>query len=153
MIKMIEGGYVTFPENYDGKGYLSLLDVDQKVLSATRKKLEDKYSKMELSVEEFEEKVAEEMEKLDIGKIKMYKLSPDEEAALGQIDLLKEEVVNAVRVKRESGKDQFKISPEKSADTGGYTARRPPLYSGYDLLVFKSEACGTHSEEEGYADE
>lgn len=119
MIKMIEGGYVTFPENYDGKGYLSLLDVDQKVLNATRKKLEDKYSKMELSVEEFEEKVAEEMDKLDIGKIKMYKLSPDEEAALGQIDLLKEEVVNAVRVKRESGKDQFKISPEKSADTGG----------------------------------
>ena len=43
----------------------------------------------------------------------MYKLSPDEEAALGQIDLLKEEVVNAVRVKRESGKDQFKISPRR----------------------------------------
>lgn len=119
LIKMIEGGYITFTENYDGKGFLSLLDVDQKVLAKKRKNLEEKYRKMELSIEEMEEKIAEEMEKLDIGTIKVYNLSPEEEAALGQIDLMKEELVNAVRVKRDSGKDAFKISPEKNADTGG----------------------------------
>ena len=119
LIKMIEGGYITFTENYDGKGYLSILDVDQKAYQKNRKKLEEKYAKMELSIEELESKIAVDMDKMDLGKVKVYNLSPEEEAALGQIDLMKEELINAVRVKRDSGKDAFKISPEKNADTGG----------------------------------
>ena len=43
----------------------------------------------------------------------MYKLAPEEEIALTQIDLMKEEVVNMVRKKRESGKDSFELVEDK----------------------------------------
>lgn len=119
MIKMIEAGLITFPERYDNKGYLTLLEVDEKTLKATRKRLEDKYKKMDLSIDEFEEKVQEELDKLNVTKVKTYTLSPDEEMALGQIDACKEEVVNMVRVKRDSGKDTFRLAANKAAETGG----------------------------------
>ena len=52
----------------------------------------------------------------------MYKLSPDEEIALIQIDAMKEEIVNICRTKRDSGKDMFKLPPYKDADTGASDA-------------------------------
>ena len=66
--------------------------------------------------------VKEEMSKLDVSKYKTYKLSPDEEVALKQIDMMKEEIVNICRTKRESGKDMFKLPPHKDADAGASEA-------------------------------
>ena len=44
----------------------------------------------------------------------MVKLDAYEEIALANIDALKEEMVNMVRKKRESGKDSFELTPEKA---------------------------------------
>ena len=62
------------------------------------------------------------MAQLDIGKVKVKKLSVDEEIALKQIDAMKEEVVNICRTKRDSGKDSFKLPAYKDADTGASEA-------------------------------
>jgi hypothetical protein len=43
----------------------------------------------------------------------MVKLDPYQEIALSNIDTLKEEMVNIVRKKRDSGKDSFDLMPEK----------------------------------------
>ena len=47
-------------------------------------------------------------------KTKMIKLDPYQEMALSNIDATKEELVNMVRKKRESGKDSFELTPEKA---------------------------------------
>ena len=48
----------------------------------------------------------------------LYKLSLDEEVALTQIDVMKEQIVNICRVKREGSKDAFKLPAHKDANTG-----------------------------------
>jgi hypothetical protein len=77
---------------------------------------------MDLSQVEYNEKLEEEMAQLDIGKVRVKKLSVDEEIALKQIDAMKEEVVNICRTKRDSGKDSFKLPAYKDADTGASEA-------------------------------
>lgn len=119
LIKMVEADLITFPDWYDEKGYLSMLDVDTKTFDREKKKIEEKYQSMNLSIKEYEEKVAEETEKLDVAKIRVYNLTPEEEASLGQLDLMKTEILNIVRYKRDSGKDAFKLPADKDAGTGG----------------------------------
>ena len=120
LIKMIEADLITFPDWYQKNGFLSMMDIDEKLLAKKRKQLEDKYQNMELSSEEYEEKLAEEMDRLDIAKIKTYMLSPEEEAALGQIDAMKMEALQICRYKRDAGKDMFKLPPDKDAASGGH---------------------------------
>ena len=62
---------------------------------------------------ELDRLVEEELQERNLASTKIYKLSPDEELGLVQIDSLKEEMVNMVRKKRESGKDGFELSTEK----------------------------------------
>ena len=59
---------------------------------------------------------------IDAAKTTVYKLTPDEEVALVQIDAMKEEIVNICRTKREGGKDAFKLPSYKDADTGASEA-------------------------------
>ena len=42
------------------------------------------------------------------------KLNWQEEASLSSIDALKEELVNMIRIPRQSGKDSFELCPEKA---------------------------------------
>lgn len=121
-IKMIEANLVTFPAEYDNKGYLNMLEVDERVLAKHKAEICARLDAMELSQVEYEERLEEEMAQLDIGKVKVRKLSVDEEIALKQIDALKEEIVNIMRIKRDSGKDSFKLPPYKDADTGASEA-------------------------------
>ena len=44
----------------------------------------------------------------------MVKLDPYQEIALKNIDAMKEEMVNMVRKKRDSGRDSFELIPEKA---------------------------------------
>ena len=44
----------------------------------------------------------------------MIKLDWKDEIALANIDAMKEELVNVVRKKRDSGKDSFDLAPEKA---------------------------------------
>ena len=122
LIRMVESDLITFPAEYDNKGYLNILKVDEKVLAKNKKEIMDKLNKMKLSQKEYEERLDEELSKLDIAKTEVKKLSIDEEIALKQIDAMKEEIVNICRTKRESGKDMFKLPPYKDASTGASEA-------------------------------
>lgn len=122
LIKMVEANLITFPNDYDNKGYLNILEVDEKVLAKYKSEICAKLDSMNLSKVEYDEKLEEEMAQLDVGKVRVRKLSIDEEIALKQIDALKEEIVNICRTKRDSGKDSFKLPPYKDADTGASEA-------------------------------
>ena len=122
LIKMVEANLITFPDNYDNRGYLSINEVDQNALIKNKTSIMAKLDKENLSQSEYEERLNDELSELDISKYKTYKLSPDEEVALKQIDMMKEEIVNICRTKRESGKDMFKLPPYKDADTGASDA-------------------------------
>ena len=122
LIKMVEANLITFPDVYDNRGYLSINEIDQNTLMKNKTAIMAQLDKENLSQSEYEERLEEELSKLDISKYKIYKLSPDEEIALKQIDMMKEEIVNICRTKRESGKDMFKLPPHKDADTGASDA-------------------------------
>lgn len=122
LIKMVEANLITFSDNYDNRGYLSINEVDQNALIKNKTSIMAKLDKENLSQSEYEERLNDELSELDISKYKTYKLSPDEEVALKQIDMMKEEIVNICRTKRESGKDMFKLPPYKDADTGASDA-------------------------------
>lgn len=122
LIKMVEANLITFTDTYDNRGYLSINEVDQNALIKNRTSIMAKLDQENLSQSEYEDRLEEELSKLDISKYKTYKLSPDEEVALKQIDMMKEEIVNICRTKRESGKDMFKLPPYKDADTGASDA-------------------------------
>lgn len=122
LIKMIEADLITFPEKYDNTGYINIMEVDEKLTKHSEKTIREELNKLNLPIKEYEEKLEEELSKIDNAKIKSYKLSPDEEIALTQIDAMKEEIVNICRTKRESGKDIFKLPPHKDADTGASEA-------------------------------
>ena len=70
--------------------------------------------KKKLNEKEFEEKLQEELNKIQSVNTKTIKLDWKDKIALANIDSLKEEVVNMVRKKRESGKDSFELTPEKA---------------------------------------
>lgn len=122
LIKMVENDLISFPDKYENKGYLNLIEVDSEMMDKKRKALKEKYQKTNLTPEEIEIKIDDELSQLDAAKNKIYKLSPDEEVALNQIDLMKEEIVNICRQKRDSGKDGFKLPAHKDADTGASEA-------------------------------
>ena len=122
LIKMVEANLITFTDSYDNRGYLSINEVDQNALVKNKTAIMAKLDQENLSQAEYEERLDDELSQLDISKYKTYKLSPDEEIALKQIDMMQEEIVNICRTKRESGKDMFKLPPYKDADTGASDA-------------------------------
>ena len=117
-IRMIEQNLVTFPESYDGKGFITTLETDEKLIKQTKKEICEKLDKLDLSQTEYEEQLAEGLSKIDSAKQKVIKLDPYEELGLRQIDAMKEEIVNICRYKKESGKDSFRLPAHKDANTG-----------------------------------
>ena len=74
LIKMVEENRITFTERYDNKGYINILEVDSSLMDRS------------------------ELSMIDAAKTTVYKLSPDEEIALTQIDAMKEEIKIIVSV-------------------------------------------------------
>lgn len=68
---------------------------------------------MKLTDKEFEEKYSEEINKIQSVNTKTIKLDWQDELALTNIDALKEELVNMIRIPNKSHKDSFEIIPEK----------------------------------------
>lgn len=110
LIKMVESDLIIFPEQYDNHGYLVFTNKDDMKIQKIKDELYDEG----LNDEEVEEKLFE----MNLVQQETYKLSLDEENALSQIDAMKEEVVNICRVKRDGGKDAFRLPAHKDADTG-----------------------------------
>ena len=125
LIEMLNLDKISFTSSYDNKGYLTVFDIDEELLKAERKKIEDKYKKKNLPREILEETIKEELDKVQSVKTKMIKLDWQDELALSNIDALKEELVSMVRKKRDSGKDSFELVAEKANrmhDDRAYTA-------------------------------
>ena len=114
LIEMINLDCIEFTADYDNKGYLTLFEVDDKVYASEKKRITEELTKQGVPEVEFNKKLEEEMKKSSCIKTKMVKLDPYQEIALKNIDAMKEEMVNMVRKKRESGKDSFELIPEKA---------------------------------------
>lgn len=112
-IEMMRLDLIDFTAEYDNKGYLTMLDIDEKEMAKAKKDLIVIIKDKSMSKGELDRLVEEELQERNLASTKIYKLSPDEELGLVQIDSLKEEMVNMVRKKRESGKDGFELSTEK----------------------------------------
>ena len=117
-ILMMEADLISFPENYDNKGYLNLIENDTELLEKTEKQLRAKLNKQNLSIVEYERKLTEGLSKINASKTSVYKLDVKEEIALSQISLMKEEIVNICRVPQDGGKDKFKLPAHKDANNG-----------------------------------
>ena len=114
LIEMLNQNKISFTSSYDHKGYLTVFDVDQKMIDEETKKITEKLKKQKVTGKEFEEKLRDELNELQSVKTKTIKLDWRDEIALTNIDALKEELVNMVRKKRDSGKDSFELTPEKA---------------------------------------
>lgn len=111
--EMVSQDLIEFTAEYDNKGYLTLIEVNEakrkKAIADYDEKVKDKH----LSKSEYNEGLEEYLDSIDFASTKVYHLSPDEEVALTQLDNMKEEVVNMVRIKREGNKDSFSLTKEK----------------------------------------
>ena len=113
LIEMMNMNLITFTADYDHKGYLTVFETDEKELNKEKKRIENDLRNKGISEEELPMKIQEELKNASCIKTKMVKLDPYQEIALSNIDALKEEMVNIVRKKRDSGKDSFDLMPEK----------------------------------------
>ena len=125
MIELMNQDKISFTAPYDNKGYLTVFDIDEKKFNEEKERISKELKKQKLNEKEFETKLNEELGKIESVKTKMIKLDWQDEIALANMDALKEELVNMVRKKRESGKDSFELTPEKANklhDDRSYTA-------------------------------
>lgn len=125
LIEMMNQDKIKFTTTYDNKGYITVFDYDMKKFEAQKKKIEEKYRKQNLSQDLFDEMVNEQLNKIQSVNTKTIKLDWQDELALSNIDAMKEQLVNMVRKKRETGKDSFELVAEKANkmhDDRAYTA-------------------------------
>ena len=113
LIEMMNMDLISLTADYDNKGYLTIFETDEKELNKAKKKIEEELRKQKVSEDEIPTKVEDMLKEASCVKTKMVKLDPYQEIALSNIDALKEEMVNIVRKKRDSGKDSFDLIPEK----------------------------------------
>ena len=114
MIELMNQDKISFTAQYDRKGSLTVFDVDEEKLAKEKEKIINKLKKQKLSNEDFNNKLDEELKQVQSVKTKTIKLDWQDEIALVNMDALKEELVNMVRKKRESGKDSFELTAEKA---------------------------------------
>ena len=113
MIELMNQDKIGFTADYDGKDYLTIFDIDKDKYDKAKKELEAKYKKQKMSPEDIDYNVQKDLNNLQNVKSKIEKLSWQEQKSLASIDATKEELVNMIRIKRESGKDSFELCPEK----------------------------------------
>ena len=114
MIELMNQDKIRFTSQYDNKGYLTIFDIDEEKLNKAKKEITEKLKKKKLSKEEFDKEFEEVLSQIQYVNTKIVKLDWQDEIALANIDALKEELVNMVRKKRDSGKDSFELTPEKA---------------------------------------
>lgn len=117
-ILMTEADLITFPESYDNKGYLNLIQNDNELIEKTEKQLRAKLDKENLPIDVYEKRLIAGLSKINSSKTSVYKLDVKEEVALSQITLMKEEIVNICRIEQDGGKDKFKLPAHKDANNG-----------------------------------
>lgn len=114
LIECMNMDLISFTADYDNKGHLTIFETDEKELAKAKKEIENRLKKQNLSEADLAEEVQRELKNASCIKTKVVKLDPYQEMALSGIDALKEELVNIVRKRRDSGKDSFDLIPEKA---------------------------------------
>lgn len=114
MIEMLDIDAISFTANYDHKGYLTVFEADEKKLEKEKKRISEELKSKGYDGEEFSKKLEEELSQTSCVNTKTIKLDQFQEISLANIDAMKEEMVNMVRKKRDSGKDSFELTPEKA---------------------------------------
>jgi len=114
LIEMLDIDAISFTTDYDNKGYLTVFEADEKKLEKEKKRINEELKTRGFDGEELAKKLEEELAQTSCVKTKVVKLDPFQEIALANIDAMKEEMVNMVRKKRDSGKDSFELTPEKA---------------------------------------
>lgn len=125
MIELMNQDKISFTASYDNKDYLTVFDIDEELLKKERERISKELKSENLDEKEFEKKLSEKMDDIQSVKTKVIKLDWEDKIALANMDALKEELVNMVRKKRDSGKDSFELIPEKTNklhDDRAYTA-------------------------------
>ena len=112
MIELMNQDKISFTAQYDNKDYLTVFDINEEETAKKKEKLIEKLKKEKLDEKEFEARLAEEL--TSELETKTIPLDWQDKLALANMDALKEELVNMVRKKRESGKDSFDLIPEKA---------------------------------------
>ena len=114
LIEMLDIDAISFTTDYDNKGYLTVFEADEKKLEKEKKRISENLKSQGFDGDEFTKKLEEELSQASCVKTQVVKLDPFQEIALANIDAMKEEMVNMVRKKRDSGKDSFELTPEKA---------------------------------------
>ena len=114
LIEMLDIDVISFTNDYDNKGYLTVFEADEKKFEKEKKRISDELKSKGFDGEEFTRKLEEELSQASCVTTKVVKLDAFQEIALANIDAMKEEMVNMVRKKRDSGKDSFELTPEKA---------------------------------------
>lgn len=114
LIEMLDIDAISFTNDYDNKGYLTVFEADELKLEKEKKKISDKLKSEGYTGEELAKKITEELANASCVTTKVVRLDQFQEIALANIDAMKEEMVNMVRKKRDSGKDSFELTPEKA---------------------------------------
>ena len=114
LIEMLDIDAISFTTDYDNKGYLTVFEADEKKLEKEKKRIGDALKSQGITGDEFAKKLEDELSQTSCVTTKVVKLDPFQEIALANIDAMKEEMVNMVRKKRDSGKDSFELTPEKA---------------------------------------
>lgn len=114
MIELMNQDKISFTAPYDNKGTLTVFDIDEEKYRKEEEKIISKLKKEKLDDETFKTRLNEELGQIQSVKTKLIKLEWQDEIALANIDALKEELVNMVRKKRDSGKDSFELTAEKA---------------------------------------
>ena len=114
LIELMNQDKISLTSSYDGKGYLTIFDIDEKKLEKAKASITKKLDKLDLTEEECEEQFQEELSKIQSVNTRIEKLTWEDELALNNIDAMKEEMCSMVRKKRDSGNDSFELTPEKA---------------------------------------
>lgn len=113
LIELFNQNKIKLTTSYDGSGQLTVFDTEAIDLAAETKKISAKLKKEQLKPEEFDARLQEELDKVQNVNLTVTKLDWLDELQLTNIDAMKEEIVNMVRITRASGKDSFELTPEK----------------------------------------
>lgn len=101
-IQMVNQNVVEFPEDYNTRGYITLIyEVDK-----------DGNKKQRYTFPTEKEEKALKRAGISV-EITKHNLDREEEMALTQIDMMKREIVNMWRFKTSSGNDRFELAPDK----------------------------------------
>ena len=114
LIEMLEIDAISFTSYYDNKGYLTVFEADEKKLEKEKKRIGEELKEQGYVGDDFTTEFEKRLSQASCINTKTVKLDQFQEIALANIDAMKEEMVNMVRKKRDSGKDSFELTPEKA---------------------------------------